>query len=244
MLVHHEGQARDVPAKRERGRELLRLEGVHAPGVGPLDLSLHAHEVVGLTGLPGSGLHDVAYLLSGATRLTSGAIAADRQLEVGLVPPHRETQGGFDQLSVTTNLTISALPAWRSRSRLLRRGRERQQAHEMSRSLSVRPDDPDAEFGTLSGGNKQKVIFGRVLLRHPDLYVLCEPTRGVDVATRTEIYNVIGQLRSQDAAVLVVSSDAEDLFAVCDRIGVVHEGRIKKMHQVEAFRDEEMEMFV
>ena len=91
------------------------------------------------------------------------------------------------------------------------------------------PGDPDAEFGVLSGGNKQKVIFGRAMLHRPGIYVLCEPTRGVDVQTRAQLYRLIRGFAEAGAAVLVVSSDAEDLFAVCDKVGVVEEGQIGEL---------------
>jgi ribose transport system ATP-binding protein len=109
--------------------------------------------------------------------------------------------------------------------------------------LAVHPADADIAYGTLSGGNKQKVLFGRVLFRKPQLYVLCEPTRGVDIGTRREIYRLIHELADSGAGVLVVTSDSEDLFAVCDRIAVVEEGSLGEFlpvgetdaHQLEAF---------
>jgi ribose transport system ATP-binding protein len=204
---------------------------------------LRAGEVVGLTGLPGSGLHDVAYLAHGSMRPRSGTRWIADGARTALVPPHRETQGGFIELSVQQNMTMSSLGSWRHPLRILRSGRERRDAAEMVERLSVHPADADIAFGTLSGGNKQKVVFGRVLFRKPQVYVLCEPTRGVDVGTRREIYRLIHQLCDDGAAVLIVTSDSEDLFAVCDRIAVVEEGSLGPFvgvnetdaHQLEAF---------
>jgi ABC-type sugar transport system ATPase subunit len=146
-------------------------------------------------------------------------------------------------MSVQANMTMSALGDWRHPLRVLRSGAERRDAAEMIEKLSVRPADTDAAFGTLSGGNKQKVVFGRVLFRKPQVYVLCEPTRGVDIGTRRDIYRLIHQLCDEGAAVLVVTSDSEDLFAVCDRIAVVEEGSLSNFipvsetdaHALEAF---------
>jgi ribose transport system ATP-binding protein len=244
MLVSHEAQTLAVNRERQpAGEELLRMEAVCGGRAGPIDLTLHAGEVVGLTGLPGSGLHDVAYLAHGSMPARSGHVARADGVRSALVPPHRESQGGFSELSVQSNMTVSSLGDWRHPLRVLRGRAERKDAQGMVERLSVKPADAQAAFGTLSGGNKQKVIFGRVLFRGPQVYVLCEPTRGVDVATRREIYRLIHQLCDEGAAVLVVTSDSEDLFAVCDRITVVEEGRLGDFipvdetdaHQLEAF---------
>jgi ribose transport system ATP-binding protein len=160
------------------------------------------------------------------------------------VPPHRETQGGFTDLSVQANLTVSNLTRWRRAVRVLHGGSERRAADEMVERLDVRPADAQAAFGTLSGGNKQKVVFGRVLFRAPQVYVLCEPTRGVDVGTRREIYRLIHQLRDEGAGVLVVTSDSEDLFAVCDRIAVVDEGRLGDFIPVDETDAHRLEAFI
>lgn len=212
------GDADAMP--QEPGRELIRLEAVYGGRAGPIDLTLHAGEIVGLTGLLGSGLHDVAHLVVGSLRPTRGRVIVDDPIRRALVPEHRETQGGFWDLSSLENLTISALGRWR-RTGLLRPRSEREAGAELLKQLNVVPSEPDATFGGLSGGNKQKVIFGRLLLTQPEVCVLCEPTRGVDVGARAEIHRLIKDLAAQGAAVLVASSDVEDLFAVCSRIAVV-----------------------
>jgi ribose transport system ATP-binding protein len=246
MLVAHdiEGHEDQLGAQAPRGDELLRLEGVHAGRAGPVDLQLHAGEIVGLTGLPGSGLHDVAYLAHGSMRPRSGRIVRAQGAHSALVPPHRESQGGFLELEVLNNLTISSMGDWRRPSRLIRRRAERQAAENMIGRLRVHPSDPDMHFGALSGGNKQKVVFGRVLFRKPKIYVLCEPTRGVDVGTRLEIYRLVNQLRKEDAAVLVVTSDSEDLFAVCDRIAVVVDGELGDFVSTSETNPQELEAFI
>lgn len=244
MLIVHESQTlEDNRRHRAPGEELLRLEGAYGGRAGPVDLVLRGGEVVGLTGLPGSGLHDVAYLAHGSMTPRAGQVLRADGVRTSLVPPHRESQGGFLDMSVGANLTMSSLDGWRSPLRVLRGGAERRDCGEMIQKLSVHPADSEAYYGTLSGGNKQKVVFGRVLFREPQVYVLCEPTRGVDIGTRRDIYRLIHQLSDDGAAVLVVTSDSEDLFAVCDRIAVVEEGHLGDFipvgetdaHQLEAF---------
>jgi ribose transport system ATP-binding protein len=245
LVVSRESQVERTPrASREGVEELLRMEGAVGGRVGPVNLSIRAGEVAGLTGLPGSGLHDVAYLAAGSIEARSGMVALAEGVRTALVPPHRESQGGFDDLRVSANLTMSSLAGWRGRTRLLRGSRERRDAEQMIDRLQVHPPDPDADFGSLSGGNKQKVIFGRALFCKPRLYVLCEPTRGVDVATRAAVYRLIDELREGGAGVLLVTSDFEDLFAVCDRIAVVESGQVHDFIAVDETTHEELEAFV
>ncbi|PTL60037.1 ATP-binding cassette domain-containing protein [Paraconexibacter algicola] len=245
LVAHERPDGGPVLAAHDRGEERLRLEGACAGRCGPVDLTVHAGEVVGLTGLAGSGLHDVGYLAHGALRPTAGRVVRAPGVRSALVPPHRESQGGFAELSVQANLTISALPSWRGRATRLLRGRaERSDAHEMVGRLDVRPGDPQAPFGTLSGGNKQKVVFGRAMFRRPDVYVLCEPTRGVDVQTRETLYDLIRGLRAEGAAVLLISSDSEDLFAVCDRIAVVEQGRLRDFTAIDEITPDALEAFI
>jgi ribose transport system ATP-binding protein len=247
LLVAHEAEAADrdaAPVTAPPGEELLRLEAACAGRAGPVDLQVRAGEIVGLTGLPGSGLHDVAFLAHGALRPRSGAVVRAPGAASALVPPYRERQGGFDDHAVRDNLTISALERWRAPWRLLRGGHERRDAAAMVGRLSVNPADPDRHYGELSGGNKQKVVFGRALFRDPRVYVLCEPTRGVDVPTRREIYRLIGELRDGGAAVLVVSSDFEDLLSVADRMAVVDDGRVGPFRVPSDLSDTDLEAFI
>jgi ribose transport system ATP-binding protein len=245
MLVSHESQTLAVNKEpRQPGEALLQIDAAWGGRAGPVDLTVRAGEVVGLTGLPGSGLHDVAFLAHGSLPPRSGRVTLSKGARSALVPPHRESQGGFLDMSVQANMTVSALMDWRSRLRVLRGGAERRDAQAMVERLSVKPADATADFGTLSGGNKQKVIFGRVLLRGPSLYILCEPTRGVDIATRRELYRLIHELADEGAGVLVVTSDSEDLFAVCDRIGVVEEGCVGDFLSVDETDSHQLEAFI
>lgn len=247
MLLQHEASkadrrgARSGAADDEPGEVVLELRDAYAGRAGPVNLQLRAGEVVGLTGLPGSGLHDVAFLAHGALRPTHGTVELARpDLRRAIVPPHRESQGGFDDRSVRLNLTMSALSTWVGGHRLLDVRRESADCARMIERLSVTPANQETDFGVLSGGNKQKVIFGRALLQDPQLYILCEPTRGVDVGTRSEIYDLIGEIAAAGAAVLIVSSDAEDLLAVCDRVGVV-DGAVSELRPIDDLDDAQLE---
>ncbi len=252
MLVRHEQQKATeeggVAARRQvtegAGDELLRMDGVWGGLIRGVDLSLRSGQVLGLTGLPGSGLHDLAHLAHGTRRPTAGEVVRAKGVVSGLVPPHRETEGGFLDQSTLDNLAISALSRWRSPTCLLAGSGLRRAGAEMIERLAISPSDPLTAFGTLSGGNKQKTIFGRVLMKRPRVYVLCEPTRGVDVATRIEIYQLIEELAEGGAGVLVVSSDSEDLFAVCDRIAVVNGGQLSAFLTAAETNPDDLEAFI
>jgi ribose transport system ATP-binding protein len=240
LLLQHEtakvGKTADQLHSHRRKPDaapLIELRGVYGKRVGPIDLTVHHGEILGLTGLLGSGLHDIAFLLHGSMKPTKGTICKEGDARVALVPPNRETQGGFADLSVLENITISSLWRWVRTVALMNQRREKQDSEAIVGQLKVKPNRTDVEYGVLSGGNKQKVIFGRALLSKPQLYVLCEPTRGVDIQTRNEIYRLIEELRDGGAGIVVVSSDAEDLFAVCDEVAVVERGTLKQPRKLE-----------
>jgi ribose transport system ATP-binding protein len=251
LLLQHEtakvGKSADNlhSAHHTEGAEpLLEMVGAYGGRAGPVDMAILPGEALGLTGLPGSGLHDIAFLAYGSMRPTGGTVRTARGVRVALVPPYRETQGGFNELSVHENVTVSSLWRWVVRIGLMALGRERRDSQEMVTRLNVKPNRIDESFGVLSGGNKQKVIFGRALLNEPKVYVLCEPTRGVDVGTRSEIYRLIEEIIGTGAGVLVVSSDAEDLFAVCDAVAVVEEGRLSEVRLIENMQLKDLEVLI
>lgn len=222
------------------GATALELRSVHAGAVGPLDLSLREGEVIGLTGLVGSGLHSVGLLAQGALKPDRGEVWCRPGATRALVASQRETEGAIAELPVLWNATISSLARWRNPVRLVNLNRERAAAEAQLGGLRVVPAGVDRALATLSGGNQQKVLFARTLLQQADIYVLCEPTRGVDIRTRREIYRLIGRLRRQGAAVLIVTSDSEDLFAVCDRVGVLGSAGISELWDPAQLSEEQL----
>jgi ribose transport system ATP-binding protein len=245
MLLAHDVAGRDSETRSNRVAEpLLRLQDVTTDRVGSLDLSIFPGEVLGLTGRPGSGLHDIAFLAAGYVKPSKGKLVTSGPVRPALVPPHRETQGGFLDLDVLCNMSIASIRRYTRRIGLIHRDRERLSVGAMSARLSVRPADPSTPYGVLSGGNKQKVVTGRALLQEPNLVVLCEPTRGVDVGTRADIYALIRDVAASGAAVLITTSDAEDLFTVCDRIGVVEAGRVPPPQRLEELSVSQIEELV
>lgn len=237
-MLGHEVQTESTWQPPMTDGVVLDVQDLMIREIGPLDLTVAAGEVVGLTGLVGSGLHDIAYVAAGLAEAKSGTVRfhGDRR---AIVAPQRETEGTIADISVMENLTLSALGRWRRRGLLSLRA-ERDESTSRIEDLNVVPRNLDLPLGSLSGGNQQKVLFGRALLTGAQLLVISEPTRGVDIATRHELYRLIRELRSAGVAILVVTSDSEDLFAVCDRIGVLHEGTIRGPWARDALDDESM----
>lgn len=219
-------QSNGVSASADDTPVLLEVVGAVSGSVGPIDLTLRSGDVLGIGGLPGSGLHDLALMLAGRSRLGSGTLTTPPSVTTALVPPNRETQGGFDDHNVEENLAISALFRWARWGGLLDARAQALEVTQVGHRLNIDPPDPEYRFGALSGGNKQKVILGRALLSDAKVLILCEPTRGVDISTRREIYDLIAELRTAGAAIVVLSSDTEDLVNTCHRISVIYDGSL------------------
>ncbi|MBA0052217.1 sugar ABC transporter ATP-binding protein [Streptomyces sp. AJS327] len=217
---------------------VLRAEGLAREGeFAPLDLELRPGEIVGLAGLVGSGRSEILETLYGARRPTAGRVLVDGaplrpgsiraavRAGIGLAPEERKSQALFLLESVVRNVTVSALPRFSRGGWLDSRG-ERAAAAEHTRELALSPDDPERPVRTLSGGNQQKAVLARWLLRGCRVLLLDEPTRGVDVGARAELYAVIRRLADSGVCVLLVSSDLPEVLGLADRVLVLREGRV------------------
>jgi len=218
-------------------RVVLEARGLkRLPDVRGVDLVVRAGEVVGLGGLVGSGRTELLRLVYGLDPPDEGEVLVEgKRLRpnrpdlairrgLGLAPEDRKSQALVLDWSGTKNVTIADL---RRFSRLLLDVRtERRTAQEHLRSLKTVPDDPDRPVRLLSGGNQQKVVLARWLLHECRVLLLDEPTRGVDVATKAEIYRIVRDLAAAGLGVLVVSSELEELVGLCTRILVMRDGEI------------------
>jgi ribose transport system ATP-binding protein len=226
-------------------RELKRL-----PAVRGVSLDVHAGEVVGLGGLVGSGRSELLRLIYGVDPPDEGEVRIkgkklppnrpDRAIAagLGLAPEDRKSQGLLLEWSLTKNVTLADLG--RFVHGLLDVGAERAAAGEQLRALNTVPDDPDRIVRELSGGNQQKVVLARWLLRDCQVLLLDEPTRGVDIATKAELYRVITELAGRGLGVLVVSSELDELVGICSRVLVMREGEL--VFEVEGEKASEREL--
>ncbi|GGL80396.1 sugar ABC transporter ATP-binding protein [Streptomyces fumigatiscleroticus] len=203
----------------------------------PLDLEVRPGEIVGLAGLVGSGRSEILETVYGARKPSAGRVLVDgRPLRpgsvraavragLGLAPEERKAQALLMLESVTRNVSVSSLSRF-SRAGWIDRGAERGAARRATRELSLRPDNPAVPVRTLSGGNQQKAVLARWLLRGCRVLLLDEPTRGVDVGARAELYAVIRRLADEGLAVLLVSSEVPEVLGLADRVLVLREGRV------------------
>jgi ribose transport system ATP-binding protein len=217
----------------------IAITGLAGEGVEPLDVALHAGEVVGMTGLIGSGYDRVIYLLYGAEKASAGHlemngarfdlrnITPHRAFELGmiLIPADRQTAGLVDSLPVADNVALPmlgrAIPRWLVTQRSVRR-----LAGSVVRRFDVRPPDPTLPVRALSGGNQQKVMLAKWLQAEPRIILLDEPTQGVDVGARQQVYEIIRAAAQRGASVICASSDHEQLAAICDRVLVFSRRRL------------------
>ncbi|MFD0291384.1 sugar ABC transporter ATP-binding protein [Streptomyces sp. NPDC127118] len=217
---------------------VLKVEGLVRKGeFAPVDLELRPGEIVGLAGLVGSGRSEILETVYGARKpsagrvtvagkpLRPGSVRAAVAAGIGLAPEERKAQALLMLESVTRNVSVSSMSRF-ARAGWIDRGAERRAAREATRELSLRPDNPDTPVRTLSGGNQQKAVLARWLLRGCRVLLLDEPTRGVDVGARAELYAVIRRLADEGLAVLLVSSEVPEVLGLADRVLVLREGRV------------------
>jgi ABC-type sugar transport system ATPase subunit len=206
-----------------------RFEGIH--------LTLRAGEVVGVAGLVGAGRSEVVQAIFGLDEHVSGEVSVDGralpagsvqaalQARVGLLPEDRKRQGLVLGLSCRENTSLAALPLI-TRLGWVQRGAEQTMAAKFAGRLRVKTPSLETLIAGLSGGNQQKVALAKWLARACDVLLIDEPTRGVDVGAKAEIYQLLDELACEGKAILVVSSELPELIGLCRRILVMREGRL------------------
>jgi ribose transport system ATP-binding protein len=219
----------------------FRLSAAGGSKLRDLTLCVDAGETLGVTGLPDSGYEELPALLggyfpragsaageldTGSQRLTLARLTPGAALRAGIavIPGDRHRDALAIALSVQDNITLPRIRA--HNGLLLRRGWQRDEARQVIDTLGVRPADPAAVTGTLSGGNQQKVLIGKWLLSSPELLVLHEPTQAVDVGARADIHDALARAADGGSAVIMVTSDPAELVAVCDRVLVLRGGMV------------------
>jgi ribose transport system ATP-binding protein len=228
-------QPAEVEAPRE---ELLSVDGLTRHGeFADVSLSVHSGEIVGIAGLVGSGRSELLETIFGARRADAGAVRmAGRPLRagdvgaavragLGMAPEERKSQALLLGEPIYRNITLANFTQYATAG-ITNAARERAEADRIAASLDLRPRDVRRPVRTLSGGNQQKVVVGRWLLGDMKLLLLDEPTRGVDVGARAELYQVIRRLASGGVGVLLVSSEVPEVLGLADRVLVMREGRV------------------
>jgi len=220
------------------GDVALEVSGLTSPGVfADISFEVRAGEIVALAGLVGAGRSEVVRAVFGVDPYTAGSVAVNGKKLVGgspsramragmaLVPEDRRQQGLVMEASVGTNATDAIRSSLSSHGFITRR-RENRAAQEWASALEVKCSALDAAAATLSGGNQQKVVLAKWLAAKPQVLLIDEPTRGIDVGTKSEVHRRMSELAGQGLAILMISSELPEVLGMADRVLVMHEGRI------------------
>jgi ribose transport system ATP-binding protein len=220
------------------GEELLSVTDLASPGkLAGITFALRRGETLGVGGLAGAGQYDLARALFGLLHPVTGhlrvkgaevKLASPRSAMaagVGLLPENRKEDGLVLAASVAHNLELASLRALSRRGGWIDRHRERSLVATQMQQLAIRATGPGQLARNLSGGNQQKVVLGKWLATQPEVIVLCEPTRGIDVGAKVEIYRLMGQLAAAGKGLILISSELPELLALSDRVLVMVEGR-------------------
>lgn len=221
---------------KKKADVLISAKGLgHKGTIRPFNLDLHKGEVIGLTGLLGSGRSELARSIYGADKADSGELFVNgkkvtinapidaMKLGMAYLPEDRKKEGIIADLSVRENIII-ALQAKKGMFHLISRKEQEEMADKYIEMLQVKTASRETPIKQLSGGNQQKVIIGRWLLTQPDFLILDEPTRGIDIGTKTEIQKLVLKLAGEGMSVMFISSEVEEMIRTCTRMAVLRDG--------------------
>jgi ribose transport system ATP-binding protein len=238
MMVGREIKDRFPKIQITLGEEKLTVNGLTQKGkLHDISLSVRAGEIVGVAGLMGAGRTELAKALFGVTSIDRGTISINGNLVsikkpidairvgIALVTEDRKDEGLLLPLSVNDNLALPNLSLLSSFG-FMNRSKERELSDSMIKQLLIKTPNSEQKVGSLSGGNQQKVVIGKWLATSPQILILDEPTRGVDIGAKKEIYDLMNELASQGVAILMISSELPEVLGMSDRILVMHEGKI------------------
>lgn len=218
--------------------ECIVVDGLSGPGFEDVSFSASKGEVLGITGLVGAGKSEVIETIFGVRQPTQGCITIEGEVYtaespqkaidhgIGLLPENRKTQGLVLSMSCANNITLASLD-----SALLSLAEENSSACKKFVELEIRPNDPLNEVVNLSGGNQQKIVLAKWLERNCRILLFDEPTRGIDVGAKFQIYSIIREQAALGKTVIMASSEIEEIVGICDRVAVMRNGKIVGFHE-------------
>ena len=229
----------------------LTAEHITVPGVlDDVSLQLRKGEIVGIGGLSHCGMHDLGKILFGAQRAASGTVMAGSvritdetvamRQGIGYVAKDRDTESLTLSASIRDNIAIAGMEQFAVKNFLVLGGKEKQYVDRQIQALEIKCADRDQQVSQLSGGNKQKVLVGRVMEQQPRVCLLDEPTRGVDIEAKDSILHSINHGFRDNACALITSPGVEDLMKICDRILILYQGRITEEFTRKEFSEEDI----
>lgn len=224
-------------AESKLGEQILTVEDLSCrPHFEKINFSLCRGEVLGMSGLVGAGRSDIGQVIFGVKKKTSGQMylkgeefnpknpSDSLHASLGYLGEDRKEMGIIPEMNMTENMSLGLLGAYR-KFQFIDQEKEATDSVDMQAQLSIQSAKEGQRIQNLSGGNQQKVLFGRILLNNPDVLILDEPTRGIDVMSKFEIYTLILSLKKQGKAILLISSDLPELLAMSDRVIVISKGK-------------------
>ncbi len=239
------------PEKKPASDEVvLEVENLSGNGVSNISFNLHRGEILGFAGLVGAGRTELMHLIYGAARKESGTIRIKGQTAefksardgvkagIGLIPEDRKFQGCFIDKEIYWNISISNIDELTTGPAVVNRKKEMEQAVGFKDMLRIKTPFLDQKTSGLSGGNQQKVVIAKSLATVPDILIFDEPTRGIDIGARYEIYMLMKNLAEEGKSILMVSSDMEELLGMSERLIVLHEGKMTGELKREEFSQE------
>lgn len=238
-MVGREIQDKFPRIHSEKGKEILRVESLNAgPKVRDISFSLYEGEILGIAGLMGAGRTEMTRALFGVDEKTSGKIylfgeevkanSPKDSIELGmaLIPEDRRKDGLCTDLSIRENISLPNLDSLKNSLGVLSKDLELKISEDTIKSLNVKAKDREMISKNLSGGNQQKVVLGKWLVRNPKVILFDEPTRGIDIGAKVEIYQIMNELKKKGVGVLFISSEMEEVLGMSDRILIFCDGRI------------------
>ncbi|MEK3883490.1 sugar ABC transporter ATP-binding protein [Paenibacillus sp. PL2-23] len=223
--------------------------------VNDVSLNIRKGEIVGLAGLVGAGKTELCRALFGASETASSELVlngkrisasnphAAARAGMALIPEERRREGIFVEESVTLNMTAASLSKFTGGGSWIKRKQEKLATERVIRDLGVKTPNADAMVRNLSGGNQQKIAIGKWLLADADVYIFDEPTKGVDVGAKRDIYNLIAELASRGKCILYASSELSEMLGITDRIYVMYDGSIQRELETAATSEEEIMLY-
>ena len=238
MIAGREMKKSRPRVTRKTGSVILKATNLSGPGIRNISFNLHKGEIFGIYGLVGSGRSELARILYGAVPIERGTVimdgkplSADSPLQaikngIAMVPEDRKELALFMNLPVISNMTISNLKRLSLLNFLIRPAHENNIINDYISLLNIKLNDPEQPVNLLSGGNQQKVILSRNLMIKPGVLILDEPTHGIDVGAKEEIYQLIDRLAGEGMGIIFISSEIPEVMSVSDRIAILHDGQL------------------
>jgi ribose transport system ATP-binding protein len=240
------------PEEKKMGREIMIIDNLSShPILSDINLTIHSGEIVGIAGLMGSGRTELAQVIFGVRHYDKGSITLENKkvhslrpffaIENGMsyVPEDRKEEGLVMNSSVLQNTALASM-RHRQHAGFITKKDEYEQVKQVIEKLDVKTPGLGHEVARLSGGNQQKVVVAKWLLCNPALIIFDEPTRGIDVQAKVEIWKLIRELANRGAAVLMISSEIPEILGISDRIMVMHKGKIAKEFESEKATEEDI----